>query len=248
MAISGCGGGGGGSQPSGTNSVNDTATPAVSITTPGTSAPLSGTATFSATASDGVGVTKVEFYVNGALKATDTATPYTYNWNTTSVANGIYTLTAKAYDAAGNVGQSSNVMVTVSNAGGGQPTTAIVKLATSGTIPPGIPVPVINTVLNYATNKGLSIGSSNITTSGVGSGLIIAPNTGIAGQVGIQLASFTPITQAGEIATLTFSIAPGNFPSANDFTIAPGSSISGIINGTSVNIPIPVIIQSITTQ
>jgi hypothetical protein len=94
---------------------SDTTAPTVAISAPSNSATVSGTASVSVTASDNIGVTKVEFYVNGALQATDTASPYTFSWNTTTVANGSYTLTAKAYDAAGNVGQSANVSVTVSN-------------------------------------------------------------------------------------------------------------------------------------
>jgi len=97
------------------NNVPDNSAPSVTITAPANNATVSGTATISAAASDNVGVTQVEFYVNGALKSTASAAPFSYSWNTTTVANGSYTLSAKAYDAAGNVGQSSNVSVTVNN-------------------------------------------------------------------------------------------------------------------------------------
>ena len=93
----------------------DTIAPTVSITAPANSATVSGTVSVTATASDNVGVSKVEFYVNGTLQATNTGTPYTYSWNSASLTNGTYILSAKAYDAAGNVGQSSNVSVTVNN-------------------------------------------------------------------------------------------------------------------------------------
>jgi hypothetical protein len=94
---------------------SDTTPPTVAISSPASGAAVSGTTTVTVAASDNVGVTKVEFYVNGALQATDTVSPYTFSWNTASVANGSYTLSAKAYDAAGNVGSSSAVTVTVSN-------------------------------------------------------------------------------------------------------------------------------------
>ena len=94
---------------------SDTTPPTVSVSAPASNSTVSGTVTVSASAADNVGVSKVEFYVNGALKSTGTTSPFSYSWNTTSVANGSYTLTAKAYDAAGNVGQSGNVAVTVSN-------------------------------------------------------------------------------------------------------------------------------------
>lgn len=37
------------------------------------------------------------------------------NWNTKSSANGIYTLSARTYDAAGNSVQSENIIVKVKN-------------------------------------------------------------------------------------------------------------------------------------
>uniref|UniRef100_UPI0032169EB1 Ig-like domain-containing protein n=1 Tax=Dyella sp. TaxID=1869338 RepID=UPI0032169EB1 len=78
----------------------------------------SGTITLSATASDNVGVSKVEFYVDGTLKATDTASPYTATLDSTTLANGSHSLVAKAYDAANNVGTSATVSFSVSNGGG----------------------------------------------------------------------------------------------------------------------------------
>jgi len=94
---------------------SDTTAPTVSASESGTS----GTITFSATASDNVGVTKVEFYVDGALKATDTTSPYSSTFDSTTLANGSHTLVAKAYDAAGNVGTSTSVAFSVSNTSSG---------------------------------------------------------------------------------------------------------------------------------
>lgn len=95
--------------------VNDTIAPIVSITAPGNSSTVGGTVAITASASDSVGVSKVEFYSNGTLLFAGNVAPYTYSWNTKTVANGSYTLTAKAYDNAGNIGQSSNISVTVFN-------------------------------------------------------------------------------------------------------------------------------------
>ena len=87
--------------------------PVVFLNSPVNNTAVSGTVSITASANDNVGVTKVEFYVNGILQATDTASPY--SWITSSLAIGTYTLTAKAYDAAGNVGESNSVVVTVIN-------------------------------------------------------------------------------------------------------------------------------------
>ncbi|WMW80535.1 CehA/McbA family metallohydrolase [Undibacterium cyanobacteriorum] len=93
------------------NPVPDTTAPSVTASESGTS----GTISFSATASDNVGVSKVEFYVDATLKATVTAAPYTTSLNSTTLTNGSHSLVAKAYDAAGNVGTSSTVTFSVNN-------------------------------------------------------------------------------------------------------------------------------------
>ncbi|HEV7920461.1 MAG TPA: Ig-like domain-containing protein [Thermoanaerobaculia bacterium] len=99
------GGGGGG----------DTILPTTSITAPANGATVSATVAVNANASDNVGVTKVEFYLDGALKSTDTTSPYSWSWDTTTATNGAHALTTRAYDAALNVGSSATVNVTVSN-------------------------------------------------------------------------------------------------------------------------------------
>ncbi len=68
-----------------------------------------------ATASDDVGVTRVEFLVDGSRFATLTSAPYSVLWNTTTVPNGSHVLTTRAFDACGNTGTSSGVTVTVLN-------------------------------------------------------------------------------------------------------------------------------------
>ncbi|WP_133500732.1 Ig-like domain-containing protein [Cognatilysobacter terrigena] len=110
----------------------DTTAPTVSASESGTS----GTITLSATASDNVGVSKVEFYVDGALKGTDTSSPYSMTLNSTTLTNGSHTLVAKAYDAAGNVGSSSSVAFSVSNASSDTtaPTVSASESGASGTI------------------------------------------------------------------------------------------------------------------
>ena len=92
----------------------DTTPPVVSIDAPGAGATVSGTTTVSASASDNVGVTKVELFVDGALVATDTAAPYAFAWNTSQSSNGSHTLQVVASDAAGNAANVAR-MVSVAN-------------------------------------------------------------------------------------------------------------------------------------
>ncbi|GFO66542.1 hypothetical protein GMLC_01210 [Geomonas limicola] len=93
-------------------STTDTERPVLSIAAPLSGATLAGSVTVSASATDNVGVARVEFYVNGVLQATSNSAPYLFTWNTLIFANGSYALSAKAFDAAGNVAESSiNVAV-----------------------------------------------------------------------------------------------------------------------------------------
>jgi hypothetical protein len=94
----------------------DTTAPNVSITAPANNASVSGSVTVNANASDNVGVTRVEFYSGGSvLRATDTNAPYSFSLTTSQLTNGQHTLTARAFDAAGNARTSSAVTITVNN-------------------------------------------------------------------------------------------------------------------------------------
>ncbi|WP_239470209.1 Ig-like domain-containing protein [Archangium violaceum] len=94
---------------------NDRTAPTVSLTAPVSGATISGTLTLTASASDNVGVTKVEFYEDSTLLGSDTSSPYSYSWNSRNGANGPRTLTARALDAAGNSATSAAVTVTADN-------------------------------------------------------------------------------------------------------------------------------------
>jgi RHS repeat-associated protein len=98
--------------------VSDTnAPPTISISAPSgganyPTAPASFTLSATANAGEVNGwVAKVEFYVNGALVNTDTGAPWSYN--VSGLANGSYTLTAKAFDQLNATTTSAPVTVTV---------------------------------------------------------------------------------------------------------------------------------------
>lgn len=93
----------------------DTIPPTVAITSPTAGAIISGITTVTISASDNVGVTKVEYFINNALAATITSAPYSVTGDSHGLANGNYNLSAKAYDAAGNVTTSPSVPITISN-------------------------------------------------------------------------------------------------------------------------------------
>jgi hypothetical protein len=94
---------------------NDLQTPQVSLTKPAAGALIRGSVIVEALATDDQGVSRVEFYLDGGLLATDSTSPYRVTWNTTASVDGPHTLTAKAFDATGKVGISAAVWVTVDN-------------------------------------------------------------------------------------------------------------------------------------
>jgi glucose/arabinose dehydrogenase len=97
------------------NNPPDTELPTVSITAPVTGN-VSGTINVTANANDNVGVIGVQFLLDGTnLGLEDVSSPYSVSWNTLTIANGPHTLTARARDAAGNAGTSSDIIVTVNN-------------------------------------------------------------------------------------------------------------------------------------
>jgi chitodextrinase len=107
----------------------------VSLTSPVNGATVAGTVTVSANASDdsgGSGIAKVDFFVDGALKGTDSSgsSPYTLSLDTTTLTSGSHTIGAKAYDVAGNATSATNISVTTSS--GDTTAPKISSVATSG--------------------------------------------------------------------------------------------------------------------
>jgi hypothetical protein len=114
------------------NTIIDTAAPSVSASVTGSA----GRINLNATATDDVGVTRVEFYVDGSLVGSSTAAPYTLAYDSTLLTKGSHSLVTKAYDAANHVGTSSAFTFTVDNTAGtpasGQPHLVISQIYGAG--------------------------------------------------------------------------------------------------------------------
>jgi len=227
---SGSGGGGGDTQP-----------PTVSITAPSGGATVSGTVSVTATASDNVGVTKVEFYLDGALQSTDTTSPYAWSWDTTSATNASHTLTAKAYDAALNVGTSAAVSVTVNNSTAGtdisgwtvtQANATVVYTIPAGTVIPANGYVVIgrdatkaafqtfwgvtlNSNVVYLTTAGAFPqinGSENYTLKNASGTVIDGPTISEASGANQDLQRIDPCTAANIASNWTVSVTTAATP------------------------------------
>jgi poly(hydroxyalkanoate) depolymerase family esterase len=93
--------------------------PTATITAPANGASVSGTVNITASASDDIGVDRVEFLLDGALLGSDASAPYAFAWNSATASDGTHVLAARAVDLAGNTGVSPQVNVTVSGGTGG---------------------------------------------------------------------------------------------------------------------------------
>ena len=93
----------------------DVTPPTVTLTAPAPAATVNGTVAVTATAADNIGVTQVEFFAGATSLGVDTTAPYSVQWDTTTVTDGPFVLTAVAKDAANNTTTSAAVNVTVQN-------------------------------------------------------------------------------------------------------------------------------------
>jgi chitodextrinase len=101
----------------------DTTPPTVSITAPTSGATVGGTIALQASALDAVGVATVELFVDGALSAALTSSPWIFALDTSTLGSGAHTLAVKAYDAAGN-SAGAQISVSVAPADAVAPTAA----------------------------------------------------------------------------------------------------------------------------
>jgi len=98
--------------------IADTQPPVVAISSP-VGGMVSGIVNLGANASDnsgGSGIASVAFLVDNVTVGTVSVAPYSYNWDSKSIANGSHAIQARAVDQAGNQAFSATVTVNVQNA------------------------------------------------------------------------------------------------------------------------------------
>ena len=159
----------------------DTTNPSVSLSVPSAGGRVGPVPNISASASDNAGVAKVEFRVNGVLKATDTTAPYSATLDLSGLADGSsVTFAAWAYDTSGRVSVAST-------------TKALDKSV-------GLSVGSVPAFTNAATVP-LTIGTDSDASIACGlSGAATLPTQACAG-------SYSPISAASPDGSYTYSIA-----------------------------------------
>ena len=93
----------------------DTTPPATAILSPAHNATVAGVVTVSTATSDHNGVASLELLRGGVVIATATAPPWSFSWDTRTVANRSHTLQTRARDIYGNTGTSATIWAMVDN-------------------------------------------------------------------------------------------------------------------------------------
>jgi hypothetical protein len=118
----------------------DNSLPQVTLTSPAAGSVIVANTTLSATASDVSGISRVDFYLDGAtVVASVASTPYMATWNSSSTVEGAHSISATAVDRAGNSASSAPVNIQVDRTG---PAIVVTSPANGGTVPAGTTVTI----------------------------------------------------------------------------------------------------------
>lgn len=111
----------------GVEAISDEIWPTISILTPNNGAVLSDIETVTVLALDNVGISRVEYYIEGSYETTVSNSPYSWEWNTYSTSDGTYAVTAMVYDRAGHYSSDTRTYVVDNGVDGVAPTGVIVS-------------------------------------------------------------------------------------------------------------------------
>ena len=211
------------------------------VTFPTSGATVSSTINLSAIATSTVGVTSVQFYLDGSpIGPAATSSPYTVSWNSTGASNGSHTLYAAATDNNGNTVNSSNVSITVDN----QPPSVSLLSPTGGSISG-------NSVTLTASSTDLLSGVSSIafyldgsTLIGTGSLLVPPLYTYVwdTTQVSNGTHTITALATDGvgnATSSQGISVTINNNPGPAPIIVTGGSSGGGGGGGGGYDAPVP---------
>ena len=190
----------------------DTTPPTVAMKGPAEGSDVSGVITLSATASDNVGVTGVQFFLDGdSVGSLDKSDPYSMKLDTTKLPDGTVALLAVATDAAGNKTTSTPVTVTIDNGGSEPPP------------PPPPPSGTIRVPQDYATIQ------KAVDAAGDGDTILVGPGTYSGGIVvagkSITLVSLYQVSDDASLVDRT--IIKGGSPGIYIDDSAPNTTIAG---------------------
>jgi len=214
---------------------NDLSIPFTVLTSPVAYTVVSGTIELAATATDDIGVERVEFYVDGGtLIGTDTTPPYVVAWDATTVPDGYHLVRSRAYDGDGHSSDSAPVTL-LFKADPTPPTTALTAPA-AGSVVSG----AVQLAADAADNKAVTevkfyldgtilLGAATASpylaswsTAGVANG--VHALTSVARDAAGNTATSAPVTITIANATLPALISQYDFAVSTQRCVGIGSS------------------------
>ena len=207
----------------------DTTAPTTALSAPNDGDTVSGQVALTATADDDTAIARVSFLVDGSVVGNTTTAPYTFSWNSTTVADGPHTVQSRAYDTSGNSTESEPISIATLNA---------------DTTPPSAPSGLLATATT-ATSVGLTWTAA---TDGVGVTKYLVYRDGT--QVGTSQSTSYSDTGLTQLTAYTYTVyatdAAGNVGPASDPSTAktpdgtpptaPGSLTATAASSTQVNL------------
>ena len=219
-------------------STSDTLAPEVIVVSPAYNSTVSGSVLVDVDASDNIGVTTVALYANGQNVGSDNTAPYEFSWDSTRVSDGNATLTAYAYDAAGNTGISSAIAVNVENQAdpvdSTPPSVSILSPSASSTTVSGtVTVSVSASDDTAVTKVELLVNGNVVGTDNTAPYQFDWDTTQVAdGQSSLLARAYDAASNIGESASM--SVVVDNAPNAVD-TLPPSVTISNPAQGETVS-------------
>ena len=211
----------------------DTAPPTVTLTAPADASTVSGQTTLEATAADNVAVDHVDFLVDGNQVGTDSSAPYRIGWDSTSVADGPHTFSARAVDTAGNQATSSGNQATVLNGLDTTPPTSTIRCNDNACTSAPYSDPVSATLTATDNAGGSGVAEIRYTTDGTTPTLTngntyLAAFT-VAATTTVKYRAFDVAGNAEAVNNQLITIGP---TSISITTPADGSTVSGTVTLT----------------
>ena len=213
----------------------DIINPSVSITSPTNNATVAGVISIVATASDNLGISHVDFAVDGAPIGTVVAAPYQVTWNSAGVTNGGHAVSATAFDAAGNHSMST-ATVNVSNGCGGcgdtTPPVVSVVAPADGSVLSGS----VSVVANATDNVGVT--QVSVLVDGTVIGTVYSPPYAVQwnsatvtnGWHTLTAIALDAVTNSGISAISVFVSNSGCGNCGGSDTLGPGESLSTLVS------------------
>jgi hypothetical protein len=182
LTLQACGGGGGGGYGGDSPPTQPAMSPPTIALAALPSSTVNRTVTLTSDVSAAAGITRVEYLVDGTVIGTSTATPYSFAWDTSTIADGAHAVTARVTDAANAVVTSAPRNVTVANS----PKIAI-TLSPTETYP--LPTSTASGTGELTFNLVSGAVSGGVTTSGI-TATLAHIHRGYAGTAGPVIVNF----------------------------------------------------------